>query len=284
MALVAAVAMPRLAATPVGSVAPSSPPDPAEVSASAPAAPVAPVAPASTAALRPAHLNLDVRHSLRSVDLSVTVDGKSVLETRLAGSGKRFGVVGKRSERGFTRTLDVAPGVSIVRVRVRSAEDKFDQTRVERFDLDSASVAAMRIAADKSGLSVVADRPPAPKTPAQPAPPVAALASVAPVPEAMPVQVPVTQAAKAAQAAQAAQSAQEANALAELYQSLRSVLIAMAGFIASAATGFLVQEFMRTRKALIFAHEGGEAPVRLSHAERRRRRRAGKPEQSVASS
>ena len=287
MALVAAVAMPRLAATPVGSVAPSSPPDPAVVSASAPAAPVAPVAPvapASTAALRPAHLNLDVRHSLRSVDLSVTVDGKSVLETKLAGSGKRFGVVGKRSERGFTRTLDVAPGVSIVRVRVRSAEDKFDQTRVERFDLDSASVAAMRIAADKSGLSVVADRPPAPKAPAQPAPPVAAQASVAPVPEAMPVQVPVAQATKAAQAAQAAQSAQEANALAELYQSLRSVLIAMAGFIASAATGFLVQEFMRTRKALIFAHEGGEAPVRLSHAERRRRRRAGKPEQSVASS
>ena len=85
-----------------------------------------------------------------------------MLETKLAGSGKRFGVVGKRSERGFTRTLDVAPGVRIVRVRVRSAEDKFDQTRVERFDLDSASVAAMRIAADKSGLSVVADRPASP--------------------------------------------------------------------------------------------------------------------------
>ena len=293
MALVAAVAMPRLAATPVGSVAPSLPPDPAVVSASAPAAPVAAVAPvapvetAAPAALRPAHLNLDVRHSLRSVDLSVTVDGKSVLETRLAGSAKRFGVVGKRSERGFTRTLDVAPGVRLVRVRVRSAEDKFDQTRVERFDLDSASVAAMRIAADKSGLSVVADRPPAPTSPAQPAPPVTAKASVAPVPEATPVQVPVPQATnaqQAAQAAQAAQSAQEANALAELYQSLRSVLIAMAGFIASAATGFLVQEFMRTRKALIFAHDGGEAPVRLSHAERRRRRRAGKQEQSVASS
>ena len=101
---------------------------------------------------------------------------------------------------------------------------------------------------------------------------------VIPVPQATPVQAPAAQAASAQQAAQAAQSAQEANALAELYQSLRSVLIAMAGFIASAATGFLVQEFMRTRKALIFAQEGGEAPVRLSHAERRRRRRAGKPE------
>lgn len=208
-----------------------------------------------------------------------------MLDTKLAGSGKRFGVVGKRSERGFTRTLDVDPGVRIVRVRVRSVEDKFDQTRSERFDLDSASVAAMRIAADKSGLSVVADRPPAPKAPAA-SPAVSApavTASVIPVPQEIPERARAVPAATAEQAAQAAQSAQEASALAELYQSLRSVLIAMAGFIASAATGFLVQEFLRTRKALIFAHEGGQAPVRMSHAERRRRRRAGKPEQSIAS-
>lgn len=280
VALVAAVAMPRWNVAPAGSVAPSSPPGPVIVPASAPVAPAAPVAsaaPAATAApVRPAHLNLDVRHSLRSVDLSVTVDGKSVLETKLAGSGKRFGVVGKRAERGFTRTLDVAPGVRIVRVRVRSAEDKFDQTRVERFDLDSASVAAMRIAADKTGLSVVANRPPARIAPA---PAVASVASVAPVPQEIPVtpSARAAQAANAEQTAQAAQAAQEASALAELYQSLRSVLIAMAGFIASAATGFLVQEFMRTRRALIFAHEGGgSSPIRLSHAERRRRRRAGK--------
>src|SRR5688572_30827541 len=175
MALVAAVAMPRWT-TPAIPVVPTLPPGPPVVPASAP---VVPAAPGTTAEpVRPAHLNLDVRHSLRSVDLSVTVDGKSMLETRLAGSGKRFGVVGKRAERGFTRTLDVDPGVRIVRVRVRSEEDKFDQTRVERFDLDSASVAAMRISADRSGLSVVADRPAAPKAPA--APQVASLASVAP--------------------------------------------------------------------------------------------------------
>jgi hypothetical protein len=273
MALVAAVAMPRWT-TPAVPVVPTLPPGPPVVPASAP---VVPAAPGTTGEpVRPAHLNLDVRHSLRSVDLSVTVDGKSMLETRLAGSGKRFGVVGKRAERGFTRTLDIDPGVRIVRVRVRSAEDKFDQTRVERFDLDSASVAAMRISADRSGLSVVADRPAAPKAPA--APQVASLASVAPllVPQEIPPPARAAQATTAQQAAQAAQSAQEASALAELYQSLRSVLIAMAGFIASAATGFLVQEFMRTRKALIFAQENGQMPVRLSHAERRRRRRAGK--------
>ena len=93
---------------------------------------------------RPAHLNLDVRHSFKNVDLSVTVDGRSVLETKLEGSGKRFGLVGKRAERGYTRTLDVAPGVRVVRVRVRAPAEKFDQTRVERFDLDSSAVASMR--------------------------------------------------------------------------------------------------------------------------------------------
>jgi hypothetical protein len=281
MALVAAVAMPRWTAAPAGAVPPPSLPDPVGVSASAPAAPVPPVVPVAPAALRPAHLNLDVRHSLRSVDLSVTVDGKSVLETKLAGSGKRFGVVGKRAERGFTRTLDVAPGVRLVRVRIRSVEDKFDQTRVERFDLDAASVAAMRISADKSGLSVVADRPPAPIP--QPAPPVVSAASLSPIPQEIPKPARAAQATTAQQAAQAAQTAQEASALAELYQSLRSVLIAMAGFIASAATGFLVQEFMRTRKALIFAEANGQVPIRLSHAERRRRRRAGKQPESVTS-
>jgi len=189
-------------------------------------------------------------------------------------------VIGKRAERGYTRTLDIAPGVRIVRVRVRSAADKFDQTRVERFDLESASVAAMRIAADRSGLSIVADRP-APRPPA-PAPPVpVTVASIVPIPA--PAGVPSADLAKAAHAAETAQSAQEANALAELYQSLRSILIAMAGFIASAATGFLVEAFLRTRRALQFAAtpQAQAAPV-LTPGERRRRRREQKPPQTPA--
>ena len=56
---------------------------------------------------RPAHLNLDVRHAFRTVDLSLTVDGKRTFHTTLTGSGKRFGVFGKRAERGFTKTLDL---------------------------------------------------------------------------------------------------------------------------------------------------------------------------------
>ena len=85
------------------------------------------------------------------------------IQKELTGSGKRFGVFGKRAERGFTKSLNLSPGVRVVRVRVRSAADKFDHTRTERFDLDSASVAALQVTADKSGLSVVADRPLAPE-------------------------------------------------------------------------------------------------------------------------
>ena len=124
-----------------------------------PVRPVVPT-PSPSVAVRPAHLNLDVRHSFGSVDVSIAVDGKPAFATILEGSGKRFKMFGKRSARGFTKTLDLVPGVRVVRVRVRSAADKFDQTRVARFDLASAAVAGLRVAADKTGLTLVAERPP----------------------------------------------------------------------------------------------------------------------------
>jgi len=226
--LLAAIAMPNWSA-----VAPADAPGVVSVNAPTPAA--ATPAPAATPAepARPAHLNLDVRHSFGSVDLSVTVDGKRALDTKIAGTGKKFGMFGKRGEKGFTATLDLDPGARVVRVRVRSATDKFDQTRVERFDLESASVASMRIVAEKAGLSVFADRPPARQasvlaTPSPPGPATAPVAQGAPV---------VQQ--------------QQMSAAAELYQALRQSLIAIAGFVASAATGYLVQEFLRSRKGLL---------------------------------
>lgn len=267
IALLAAIMMPRAPEV-----------VPVAVSMSTSAAVLAPFsmapAPAPTSApppSRPAYLNLDLRHSLRMADVSVTVDGESVLQTAVPGSGRRFGVVGKRGERGFTRTLDLDPGVRVVRIRVRSADDKFDQTRVERFDLDPAAVATLRVAADKSGLSVLADRPPVTRT--EPAPPVAA-APVAAVETVVPTRAEMAaRAARAAGAANDAQAAQEVSAFVELYQTLRSTLIAMAGFIASAATGFLVESYLRTRRAFAFAQTNA-GPATSPVVERRRRRRA----------
>lgn len=239
------------------------------VATSTPAVPANAAPPATPAPLmeaRPAHLNLDVRHSFAKVDLTVAVDGKPVLNTRLEGSGKRFGVFGKRAERGYTKTLDLTPGVHLVRVRMFSASEKFDQTRVERFDLGSAAVASMRISADKSGLSLVAERPPAP-------PPPATLPATAPVAAAPAAAVPVQAAHVEVSPSSAAASRQDVNAVADLLQSVRSMLIAIAGFVASAATGFVVQEYMKTRRIVFTPTESDQAVA----GERRKRRRPGKP-------
>jgi hypothetical protein len=248
-ALMAAVTMPTWRDPGAADVATFTPPN-AETPAApeAAGAPVAPVASATPA--RPAHLNLDLRHNFRSVDLLVSVDGKRALETRLEGSGKKFGVFGRREGRSFTRTLDLQPGARVVRLRVKSADEKFEHTRVERFDLGPASVATMRISIEKAGLSVVADRPAPPPTAPEPA----AVAAAAPP-------LPPAHASEVAQAAaQAAHEAQRASALATLYQSLRSVLITLAGLIGSTATAFVVQEFLKHRKVVEFKKAANDAP------------------------
>jgi hypothetical protein len=255
---------PTVAAAPQPAAAP---PKPAPAPAPAPPPPAAVAAAASPSPARPAHLNLDVRHTFGSVDLSVTVNGKPALNTRLDGSGKRFKVFGKRAERGFTKTLDVPPGVHVVRVRVQSADDKFDQTRTERFDLGSASVAALRIAADKSGLSIAAVHPPAPPR-ATPAP-----ATAAATPVATPVAAPVTALIPAsAPAVPDAPRPPVDNDMIDLVLRLRSMLIAIAGMVASAATGALVQEFVKRKRGLIPANG---VPLDVVDGQPRRRRQAG---------
>jgi hypothetical protein len=116
----------------------------------------------------------------------------------------------------------------------------------------------MRVDIEKAGLSVIADRP-AP-------PPSAAL----PVPVSAQV-LPAAHASEAAQAAaQAAQEAHEASALAALYQSLRSVLITLAGLIGSTATAYVVQEFLKQRRVVDFK---GGPPTQAARILRRRRER-----------
>ena len=221
-ALLAAVAMPNLADTPAAHVA-------AVPAAEEPA----PFAPSQELPLRPAHLNLDVRHNFKSVNVTVTIDDERAFDARLEGGGKKFGVFGKREERGHTRTFDLQPGVRVVRVRVHSSADKFDQTRVERFDVGPAAVASLRLVVEKAGLAVFADRPPI----VQPGTPAPRQAAMLPVPSASdaPSQHPPA----------------PRGVIAELYLTMRSVLIAVAGFVATTAAGFVVQEFLVSRKRLL---------------------------------
>ncbi len=218
-ALMAAVAMPKLTnePSPTGSVPVVEEPQPVE--------------PLPQEPQRPAHLNLDVRHNFKNVALTVTIDDEPALDTRIDGSGKRFGMFGKREERVFTKTFDLEPGARVVRVRVRSTADKFDQTRVERFELSPASVASLRLVVEKSGLAVFADRPPVVQTVAAPSRQASSPARPKPV--------------------TAAAAARAPSVLVEIYQTLRSLLIAMAGFVATTAAGFVVQEFLISRKRLL---------------------------------
>ena len=252
--------IPQSPTVPQSRVAPLAPAVP-QVSA----VPPAPATPVNRE--RPAHLNLDVRHAFASVDLRITVDGKPALQTTLEGSGKRFKVFGKRAERNFTRTLNLSPGVHIVGVRVSSPADRFDQTRVERFDLGSSSVAGLNVSADRSGLSLVANHPPPPARAPAPPPPA----------ETAPVAAPVQVAQTAALPAQTAVRQQEANTTIDLLQSVRSMLIAIAGFVASAATGFVVQEWLRSRRGMIFHENAVQQAQPAGRGERRRRRRPGQP-------
>jgi 2-oxoglutarate dehydrogenase E2 component (dihydrolipoamide succinyltransferase) len=280
LALIAAVMMPQsseVAPVPAATheLVAASAPAPGETPAAL-AAPVTPEPPAvKTAPARPAHLNLDLRHSFRSVELSVTVDDKRVLNTVLEGGGKKFGMFGRRAERSYTRTLDLQPGARVVRLRVKSAQEKFEHSRVERFDLGPASVATMRIDIEKSGLSVIADRPAPPAPDPAPAP---VTAAAAPAP---PAAAPATELVQGSQAAQAAQAAHEASAVAALYQSLRSVLITLAGLIGSTATAFVVQEFLKQRRMVTFG-AAGQGNTQAARILRRRRERRSRHESDIS--
>lgn len=224
-ALIAAVAMPTLEDAP-------SPPA-AVAGATATVADEMPEPPAAVEPIRPAHLNLDVRHTFKSVHLTVSIDDTRMLDTRLEGSGKKFGVFGKRDERSYARTFELEPGVRLVRVRVHAPGDKFDQTRVERFELGSATVASLRLVVEKEGLAIFADRPPVVRA-QPPAPP--RRAAVVPLPA-----VPAAPAVPAP----------PRSVLVELYLTLRSVLIAMAGFVATTAAAYIIEVFLNSRKRLL---------------------------------
>ena len=247
-----AVALTALIMGPWWSRVPSAPQAPGTLPASArvetpatvPLKPaVTPTAPVTQAPMRPAHLNLDVRHSFASVDLSVTVDGKRALDSKLEGNGKKFKMFGKRAERSFTRTLDLQPGVRLVRVTLRAPQDRFEQTRVERFELGEAQVAALRINADENGMSAAVDRPPVlpsatnplsaePSAPRPPQPVVTASALPQPAP------------------APSSSSQRRDDAVANLLNSLRSILIGIAGFVATTSAGFVLEQFLGAKKRL----------------------------------
>ena len=102
-----------------------------------------------------ATLNLICRHALRSADISVSIDGKTIYADHISASPKKFyEILGKRSET-FSKSLTVPSGNRVVEVHLSSAADQFDQTRQCDLSLPPGKEATLLIDAQQSGMSLV---------------------------------------------------------------------------------------------------------------------------------
>jgi len=150
-------------------------------------------------------LSLICRHSLRTAELSVFVDGSQTFSDQISGTvKKRFGILDKRVEGTLSKTLTVSLGEHIVRVRLKSSPEQFDQTKQIVVNLVSGKEATVVITAQRGELSLAYQGP-----------------AVVPVKDSGPA----------------------------YSGSLWSILVTVMGSAMSAAIGFVVQEFLRTRKA-----------------------------------
>ena len=151
-------------------------------------------------------LNLVCRHNLRAADLAVYIDGKLSYTEQLSGSAKkRFGIVGPRVAKTFSKSLVVPSGEHVVNVHLKSAADGFDQEQSCSLNLPPGKAGTLVIAMQQNGMSLTFQGSP-----------------VAPV----------------------------GSAGSGYRDSVRWILLTVGGSAVSAGIGFMVQEFLRSRKAI----------------------------------
>jgi hypothetical protein len=150
-----------------------------------------------------ATLNLICRHGLRSADIFVSIDGRTIYTDHFSASPKKFyDILGKRGET-FSKSLTVPSGEHVVQVHLSSSTDGFDQTKQCELNLPPGNEATLLIGAQQSGMSLV-------------------------------YRGPVTTPTR--------------NIGSAYPDSLRSILVTLLGSGVSAAIGFFVQEFLRSKK------------------------------------
>jgi hypothetical protein len=151
-------------------------------------------------------LNLVCRHNLRAADLAVYIDGKLSYTEQLSGSAKkRFGIVGPRVAKTFSKSLVVPSGEHVVNVHLKSAADGFDQEQSCSLNLPPGKAGTLVIAMQQNGMSLTFQGSPV-------------------------------------------VSAESAGS--GYRDSLRWILLTVGGSAVSAGIGFMVQEFLRSRKAI----------------------------------
>jgi|SRR5215472_12629221 len=101
-----------------------------------------------------ATLNLICRHDLRSADISVSIDGKTIYTDHVSASPKKlYDIIGKRSET-FSKPLTVPSGEHVVQVHLSSATDRFDQIKQHDLNLPAGSSATLMVTAQQNGMSL----------------------------------------------------------------------------------------------------------------------------------
>jgi hypothetical protein len=151
-----------------------------------------------------ATLNLVCRHNFRSAELSVFIDEKLIHTQQISGlAKKRFGLFDTRIEGSFSKSVAVPAGEHVVQVRLRSAEDAFDQTRQSEINLLPGKDATIVVSTQRGGMSLVY--------------------------QGLPV-------------------AATNDTVFGYFTYLRTVLVTIFGSAISAAIGFVVQDFLRSRK------------------------------------
>jgi hypothetical protein len=149
-----------------------------------------------------ATLNVVCRHSFRSAELSVFVDGKLNHSEQISGiAKKRFGLFDTRVEGSFSKSLAVPAGEHLVQVRLRSATDGFDQTKQCRINLPAGKDATVVVSTQRGAMSLAYQGP-----------------------------------------------AAGTETASGYFNSLRTVVVTVLGSAVSAAIGFVVQDFLRSRK------------------------------------
>jgi hypothetical protein len=119
-----------------------------------------------------ARLRITCQHTLRSAELSVSVDSKMVYSGTVSGTTKkRFGVFNSRSPQGtFSKTVAVRPGKHTVQVRLSSSAENYDQTKTQTVTFSDNKENSLTVSGGRRGLYMLAQggfTPPA-ETPGSP--------------------------------------------------------------------------------------------------------------------
>lgn len=104
-------------------------------------------------------LQVVCRHNFRAADVSVRVDGDLAFSEQISGAAKKRLGLFEQVEGNFSKSVSLPSGEHIVEVRLKSADDGFDQTKSSRVNLSRGEVATLQVSTSRSSMSLAYQGP-----------------------------------------------------------------------------------------------------------------------------